>query len=121
LCDILLPMNPWRDLQRLYIVLTVAWIAAILAVVPSFRIKFWSIQVPKGVLSAQMYDPVRNALNSFQFYILFHVLPNPSLNSRLQKFAWLASSLILLPAAGYAILFCFVPWIYRGLGLAKQI
>jgi hypothetical protein len=114
-------MNLGRDLQRLYGVLTVAWIAAILATVPSYRLKFWSIQIPRSVLSYQSYDPVRSALNSFKFWVLFGILPNPSLNSRFQKFAWLASIIILLPAIGYAMLFYFVPWISRGLRLAKQI
>jgi hypothetical protein len=113
-------MEYGRGLQRIYAVLTVAWIATILAVVPSYRLKFWSIQIPQGVLTVQLYDPVKHALNSFQFYILFHILPNPSLNSRFQKFAWLVNILILLPAIGYSMLFYFVPWIYRGLRPASQ-
>ena len=108
-------MDHRRALQRGYSMLTVAWIATVLAVVPSYRLKFWSAQIPGATLSYQLYDPVRNALNLFRAYILFHVLPNPSLNSPLQKFAWLASILILLPVIGYAVLFYFFPWIYRGL------
>jgi hypothetical protein len=43
-----------------------------------------------------------------------HITLTVPIESRLQRFLWLLGLLMLPPAFGYAVLFYFAPWIFRG-------
>ena len=114
-------MNYRRGLQRLYAALTVAWVSAMLLTLPPDRIKAWSVPSngpsPTEFLGFERDHPMRYAVDLF----LINNLPNPSWNSRLQKFTWLICILAVPPVLGYAILFGVAPWVYRGFKPATHI
>src|ERR1700675_640139 len=105
-------MNYRRGLQRVLSTLSVIWIAAVIFVIPSDRLKVWSreSESPEEFLDFRHYHPIRSAL----FFILVDNFPNPHYDSRLEKCAWLAATLFLPPILGYLLIFCVGPWIYRG-------
>jgi hypothetical protein len=105
-------MNYRRGLQRVYAVLTVVWIAAVLFVIPPDRLRVWSGELESidDFMAFGRDHPIRNTL----FFILVNNFPNPHYDSRLEKCAWLATTLFLPPILGYLLIFYVGPWIYRG-------
>jgi hypothetical protein len=134
----LTPMNYRRGLQRIYAVLTVAWIAGALFVLPAERLNFRSIEQPpevaafirdfgeaslwKAPLGYERYKPInlpdvlpaeffqrRDAAVAAQ-----ERAEQSGPRFRAAKALWLFGVLLLPPLLGYALLFGVIPWIYRG-------
>ena len=144
-------MNYRRGFQRVYAVLTVAWIGVLLLALPADRVKFWqkqqgeasladvdlgksgiAITAPPSTLTdadiaARDKSPTENAPPPLPKGAVplppgFTPVPADSfvpdepaaVESRTQKFLWLASVLFGPPLAGYAAIFMVIPWIFRG-------
>jgi hypothetical protein len=105
-------MNYRRGFQRVYAMLAAVWIAAVLFVIPPDRFKVWSVELesPEEFLNFQRDHPTRNML----FFLLVDNFPNPHYSSKVEKSAWLATTLLLPPVFGYFLLFYVGPWIFRG-------
>ena len=100
-------MNYRRGLQRLYLVLAVAWVAGVLFVVPSGRWEPWHKKVdPKvwadlGVVPATPEEVSFSDLKSIRDY-------------RIEVWLWATGLAFIPPLIGYAFLFLVAPWVYRG-------
>jgi hypothetical protein len=128
-CDILAPMKYRRGLQRIYAVLAVGWIAAVLITQPPDRLKFWQVTPMPTLEDLEKsftlppeagLGPGDSNSGSFIWNSDWKVLePQPA--SRTQKALWLARVLLVPLALGYVVTFFAIPWIYRGFRQAKQI
>jgi hypothetical protein len=127
-------MNYRCGLQRVYAVLTTAWIIALLFILPADRLKFWQADqwetladhaVPMSAAAASPqpkssgqpdidYDALAKRAISETSQVKFAATPSSWDQSRTHKFLWLMSFLMLPPAVGYAALFLVIPWVYRG-------
>jgi hypothetical protein len=127
-------MNYRRGFQRVYAVLTVVWVIAVLLFAPSQRLRFWKVDQITQVQelmsdpkfqerdpSAQRealaeIDP-RFAQLSDESYLPFRDRMKevtPPRYVRLKQLLWLLGVIILPPAALYVISVYLVPWIYLG-------
>lgn len=134
-------MNYRRGFQRIYAVLTVAWVAGVLLILPANRVNFWrkwdiwdqvaalpcTVDAPcsdqelkSPWIAARMDQEARLSeqakWKTFYEYITLSV----PIESRVQRFLWLLSLLLLPPAFGYTVLFYAAPWIFRGFKSSKQ-
>ncbi len=126
-------MNYRRGFQRIYAVLTVAWIVAVLLILPPDRWNFWrtwdafdelelhpcvgpcsaeELKQPwiAAILDREARLAIQPKWKTFGEYITLSV----PVESRVQRFLWLFGLLVLPPAMGYAVLFLLAPWIFRG-------
>lgn len=105
-------MNYRRGLQRLYAVLAITWVAAILLFATRDRPTHtdW-IEVPDSQLKGDVFDQVAAE------YKRDHTPPEPE---ELVRY-WSVQGTIAVgpPAVGYLLLFVVLPWIYRGFNPGK--
>ena len=110
-------MNSRRGFQRLYVVLTLAWAAAVLFTQPNDTLKFWqATPVPTfEELSKSLAPPpeIKLGANSAVAWNSDWKVLEPQPASRTQKILWLAQILFIPPAFGYLIAFLLLPWIYH--------
>jgi len=139
-------MNYRRGFQRLYSALTVAWVVALLFILPTDRVKFWSV-AGKGTsapVDLSQYGTVTPApqskggwgandvalgeANTSNIDKLFDQAEaqekaeaaTRKVETRTQRVIWIAGILFGPPALGYAAFFFVIPWIYRGFQPTKQ-
>jgi hypothetical protein len=99
-------MNFRRGFQRVYAVLTVAWVGVMLFVIPSHRLRFWT---PDTDYDALLPPPPPG-------YTIISSPDSPKITGagRVEKSVWLFEVMALPPIAGYLLIFLVAPWIYRG-------
>jgi hypothetical protein len=118
-------MNYRRGFQRVYAVLTVARVAAVLLTQPHDRLEFWQVTpVPtfeEFKKSFPVPAEVKFSANSAVAWDSDWKVLEPQPVSRTQKVLWLAQILLIPPAFGYLIAFFLIPWIYRGFRPATHI
>ena len=118
--DILTPMNYRRGSQRLYVVMTGAWIGLLLLALPSYRVRFWVAPIDYGkygVVTTPTGDWFKdNAPKSIVTQNPDSFEPDPPTisDSRVGKALWLLVVTLGPPAMGYIVVFVVVPWIFRG-------
>jgi hypothetical protein len=132
-------MNYRRGLKRAYAVLAIAWIATLLYVLPSGRLKFWSAQPSAQPNVAPVYNPTASGVanvieipassrdeRQYKFKMtdgkIYVVTTEDTIAERpIGKFAWLAAWLFAPPIFAYGLLFIVLPWVFRGFKPAPQI
>jgi hypothetical protein len=112
--DILLPMNYRRGFQRLYLVLSVAWmVVACLA----YR---WSNQPRSDAGDRFTRNAASQSLSGGggdefdQYLVKTAPPPNSEAPNGIRRYAKGVSIAFIPPLFGYLILFQVVPWIWRG-------
>ena len=127
-------MNYRRGFQRVFAVVTVVWVVAVLLFAPSERLRFWKVDQITQVqelmtdpkfqgldLSAQKealaeIDP-RFAQLSDESYLPFRERMQgivPPRYVRIKQFFWLTGVIVLPPVAVFVVFVYVAPWIYRG-------
>jgi hypothetical protein len=134
------PVNYRCGFQRLYAVLAIAWVAALLFVLPSGRVSFWVADHP--VASSAITKRIASNGKTYVFpldatkdeiqelvglSVAWAEVPNGDwqhetksdnrpepLSPRPGQALWLAGVLFVPPMLGYATIFLLIPWIYRG-------
>jgi len=118
-------MNHRRGFKRVYVVLTVAWVAAVSLTQPRDRLKFWQATPIPTFEEFQKTFPmppdVKFGANSAVAWNSDWKVLEPQPASRTQKVLWLVQILVIPPVLGYLIAFFLIPWIYRGFRRAPQI
>jgi hypothetical protein len=142
-------MNYRRGFQRIYAVLTLAWVAGTLVFLPTDRLDFWrkwdmldQIAAHPCATPAEIWNDeqahretemppcTEQELNRMveeevkhaekPTWIYRHVTLAAPIESRVQRFLWLLSLLLGPPTFGYAALFYLAPWICRGFKSPKR-
>jgi hypothetical protein len=113
--DLLILMNYRRGFQRIYGVLVITWIVALLYLMPAERVNVWRqvAVVRQGNLMANVPPPPKG----YEKYVDVSVDTPTHVGqetSRSQKALWLAGVLFAPPVLGYVAGFLMVPWVYRG-------
>ena len=129
-------MNYRRGLQRIYAVLAIMWVATLLYVLPSERLKFW--QRTSGSLAPVYEGPnasgVANVIEipassrderQYKFTMtdgkIYVVTTEDAIAERpIGKFAWLVAWLFAPLICTYGLLFIVFPWVFRGFRPAKH-
>ena len=127
-------MNYRHGFQRVYAVLTVVWIMAVLVFAPSQRLRFWKVDQITGVQELMKDPKFQELAPSAQKEALAEIDPRfaqlseesylpfrermkevtPQRYVRLKQLLWLLGVIVLPPAAVYVISVYLVPWIYLG-------
>jgi hypothetical protein len=137
-----------RGFQRIYAVLTVAWIAGILLFLPTDRLDFWRkwdmfdqfaahpCATPAEIFNDQqaqrktelppcteqeVHQMLEQALKHAEkpTWIYEHITLAVPIESRFQRFLWLLCLLMAPPAVGYVVLFYVAPWVFRGFKISR--
>jgi hypothetical protein len=102
-------MNYRRGFQRVYAILAVAWVVAILLTQPHDRLKFWQATPIPTFEEFQKSFPappeVKFDANSAVVWDSDWKVLQPQPASRTQKILWLAQILLIPPVFGYLIAF----------------
>jgi hypothetical protein len=123
-------MNYRRGFQRLYLVLAIAWIAAIPFAVLSGRWEPYSAQ-GSSVPAAPVYDDGKTVLAQLtdeQLQVYKELLLKKQAQALLEKnrlvraqWLWTIGLSLLPPFLMYGLLFCIGPWVCRGFRPGAQI
>ena len=134
-------MNYRRGFQRIYAMLTLAWIAILLLNLPSDRWDFWrkwdifdqvaahpcaveghcSEEELKFPWIAARVDQEARLREQPKWKTLSeYITLSVPVESRVARFLWLVDLLLLPPTLGYTAFFIMAPWIYRGFKSPRQ-